>query len=89
MQLPNFEVVSDVPGEPLVVRDLGPWHQYPTITNAAEELVDHLVTVGLLTLSRKLHYYDSEGNLDGIRTEGSRGQGRFNGFYPIQTRGRW
>ncbi len=86
MRKPNYAIVRNVPGETLVVRDLGPWDKFPTITNAAEELVADLDFRGLLPEGRKLHYYDSEGQLDGIRVGHHDGTAVFTGFYPGPTR---
>jgi hypothetical protein len=59
----NYAIVENIPGKPLVIRDLGPWDQYMTITNAAEFVVEELFEAGLLD-NRRLFYYDSEGDLD-------------------------
>ncbi len=85
MRRANYEVVEDRAGEPLVIRDLGPWDEYPTVTNAAEEVVAELFTGGKLPGGRRLFYFDSErtdeapeGNLDELVHEG----GVFKGFAP-------
>lgn len=72
MRLPNYEVLSDTP-DCLLLRDVGPWDEFPTITNAAEELVEHLKP---LRPGQRLEYIDSEGNCDEILIE----NGRFVGF---------
>ncbi len=50
MRKPSYEIVGDdVPGMPLVIRDLGPWDRHPSVTNAVEEVVKGLVESGRLT----------------------------------------
>lgn len=74
----RYEVVSDEPGQPLVIRDLGPWEKFYTVTNDAENVVDELVRAGRLPPGRALHYYDSDGRLDAILVK----DGAFAGFAP-------
>lgn len=76
--MPCFEIESAAGADPVVVRDIGPWDQYPTITNAPEELVSFMFRNGQLTHGRRLLYYDSEGQLDEIVVK----DGRFAGFKP-------
>lgn len=73
----NYEVVERVPGR-LVIRDLGPWDQYLTVTNAAEQVVEELHGRGLLPAGTRLYCIDSLGACDEIVHEG----GRFTGFAP-------
>lgn len=76
MKLPNFKIeMSRQDG--LIIRDLGPWDQYPTITNSAKELVTHLANHNALPPGRQLLYYDSDGNVDEICHDGN---GNFTGF---------
>jgi len=75
MRLPNYEILEDSP-DCLLLRDLGPWDRFPTITNAAEEIVTALAQK---LRGRHLQYYDS----DGEQTELLVLNGRFIGFgYP-------
>jgi hypothetical protein len=74
----NYGVTRDVPGEPLEIRDLGPWDRHPTVTNVAEDVVAELFRNGRLTSGRRLFYEDSEGRRDEILIE----NGRFAGFAP-------
>jgi hypothetical protein len=76
MREAQFEVTSNRPGEPLYIRDLGPWDKYPTVTNDAENVVRRLQGMGLLPKGRRLYYYDSEGILDEILVK----DGTFAGF---------
>lgn len=72
----RFEIVSDHPDQPLIIRDVGPWTEYPTVTNDAERVVLQLLARNLLPAGRRLLYYDSAGNLDELRIK----NGAFAGF---------
>ena len=74
MRCANYTIVADNEKE-LVIMDVGPWDQYPTITNSAEAVVDQLA--GRLG-DRRLLYYDSDNNLDELLVENE----RFTGFAP-------
>jgi len=76
----NYIIVGDDPGRrtPLVIKDVGPWDQHPTVTNDAEAVVEALTSQGYLPEGRRLFYYDSEGTLDEILIK----DGRFVGFAP-------
>ena len=50
----------------LVIRDVGPWESFPTITNSAEEVVKYLMKAEMLYDNRRLFYYDSDGRKDEI-----------------------
>ena len=59
MRQSNYRVTSQ-DADRVVLTDIGPWDQHPTITNDAEQVVeDMLTTLG----GRRLFYYDSEGEL--------------------------
>lgn len=75
MKRTNYEIVEMTP-ERVVIRDLGPWHKYLTITNGAEGVVDELYKQGKLVYGQKLFYYDSEGRMDEITHQ----NGSFTGF---------
>lgn len=63
----RYEIVSD--GKMLVLRDVGPWSEHPTVTNDAEQVVEELAArVG----GRRLLYYDSDGELTEIRHDGAK-----------------
>jgi len=68
----NVELDGD---DCLVIRDLGPWTVYPTITNAAELVVFQLAPI---LRGRRLEYYDSDGHRDQILVKDS----KFAGFAP-------
>ena len=76
MRTPNYEIVEETE-ELIVIRDLGPWDCFPTITNGAEEVVESLA---LLLKGRRLEYYDSEGNRDQLLVK----DGKFAGFAPAR-----
>jgi hypothetical protein len=72
----NFEVVSIDP-EWLTIQDVGPWDQHPSVTNDVEGVVDRLSNI---LGTRRLRYYDSEGELDEIVVR----DGKFAHFKPIR-----
>jgi hypothetical protein len=74
----NYQIVEDLPGQPLVIRDVGPWDQHATVTNDAEFVVAELAHAGKLPGGRRLFYIDSDGIKDEIIHKG----GRFLGFAP-------
>jgi len=69
----NYKVVVQTPNR-LVLKDLGPWDQFATITNAAESVVDEVIM--MVGSQRRLFYFDSEGQ----QTELLIKDGRFAGF---------
>ena len=70
----NYVIVQDS-SDRLVIRDLGPWDQYLTVTNAAEEVVQELARQ---LKGRRLFYYDTEGQMDELLVK----DGEFAGFAP-------
>ena len=62
----------------LVIRDVGPWDQHPSVTNDAENVVLELAGQNLLQPGRRLLYYDSDGRLDEMLIK----DGVFLGFAP-------
>lgn len=62
MRRSNYEIVFE-DEEKMVLRDIGPWDHFLTITNDAENVV--LELRGVLR-GRRLFYYDSEGELTEI-----------------------
>ena len=64
--------------EPLIIRDVGPWDRFMTVTNNAEAVVEELRADGMLPDGRRLLYFDSEGKLDEILIR----DGKFAGFAP-------
>jgi len=70
----NYVVVQDSIDR-LVIRDLGPWDKYLTVTNAVEDVVRELA--GQLK-GRRLFYYDTEGQMDELVVK----DGQFAEFAP-------
>jgi len=69
---PNIILVQESK-DYLLIRDIGPWDKYPTITNAAEETVKMLAHI---LRNRRLFYYDSENHCDELLVK----DGKFAGF---------
>jgi hypothetical protein len=61
--------------EVVVIEDVGPWSEHPTVTNDAEWVVHQLA--GYLC-GRRLFYFDSMGALDELLVSGD----HFAGFAP-------
>lgn len=74
MKCANFEIAS-LDNDCVLIRDIGPWDQYLTVTNAVEEVVANLLPI---LCGRRLEYIDSEGKRDQILVE----DGKFAGFAP-------
>ena len=72
MKMPNFAIVEQT-AERVLIRDLGPWDMFPTVTNGAEQVVRELAP---MLNGRRLEYYDSEGERDEILIK----DGQFAGF---------
>lgn len=78
MNRSSYRIVEDIPGQPLVIEDVGRHDHQPTVTNDAENVVWDLHEKGRLPKGRRLLYYDSEGRLDELLHE----DGQFSGFAP-------
>lgn len=68
--------VKEITDKHMLIEDLGPWDEYPTVTNAVEVVVEELR--GQLN-GRKLFYVDSEGVVDEIVYDRD---GKFSHFAP-------
>jgi len=79
MRRANYEILKDEP-DMLLIRDIGPWTEHPTVTNDAEGVVEDLAKQGRMPAGRRLVYYDSEGELDEILVK----DGKFVGFAPFR-----
>lgn len=75
----NYVVVERRP-DVLVIRDVGPWDQFQSVTNAAECVVLSLQAAGELHNGQRLVYYDSENELAEILLNED---GCFAGFKPV------
>ena len=51
-------------GDALIIKDVGPWETYKTVTNDAANVVARLLLSGTLKPGQRLLCYDSGGNLD-------------------------
>ncbi len=72
----NYVVEKNEPNL-LIIRDVGPWSEYMSVTNGAEKVVEELYDQGLLG-NKQLLCYDSEGQLDELKHAGP----TFTGFAP-------
>ena len=61
----NFDIVENSDTR-VVLRDVGPWSHFKTITNEVEAVVWGLLQDGILTTKKRLFYYDSENEYDEI-----------------------
>ncbi len=85
MKTPNYQTV-EVNDERILIRDIGPWNEYPTVTNNAEAVVlEQVAAFGEDLGGRELHCIDSEGDIDQLLVE----NGQFAGFayLPIERGG--
>ena len=73
----NYEILEIRDGM-VVIKDLGPWDRFMSVTNAAEEVVRELTEHRILLPGKRLFYYDSENHLDEIKVK----DGKFAGFAP-------
>ena len=62
----------------ILIRDLGPWDEFLTVTNAAEWVVLDVVARHRVSTSMKIYYIDSEGMIDELVHDG----GKFVRFMP-------
>lgn len=76
MMRANWELVSEVVGERVLIRDLGPWDEWASVTNAAGTVVRELAAMGKLPAGCRLLYVDSDGRTDEILVR----DGMFAGF---------
>lgn len=74
MRRANYEIV-EMTAECLLIRDVGPWDIFQSVTNAAEGVVEELAPI---LNGRRLEYLDTEGRRDRLLVE----HGQFAGFAP-------
>lgn len=56
---------ANVPEGSVVIRDVGPWDTFKSVTNDAEAVVRDLVASGQIKNNgQRLFYFDSDGTLD-------------------------
>lgn len=85
MRMANFTVLKSM-HEYILLQDLGPWDQFPTITNSAEEVVEEMDKrlnrpdfndwINADGKQRRLYYIDSENNITELLVK----DGKFAGF---------
>ena len=75
MRKANYDIVEQT-DELVCIRDVGPWDQFMSVTNAAEEVVKELAHI---LKGRRLEYFDSDNNRDQLLVK----DGRFAGFAPV------
>ena len=68
----NYAVVDDS-DDILVIKDIGPWSNYPTVTNDAEAVVEELSP---RLNGRRLYYFDSDKEIGELFIK----DGIFNGY---------
>ena len=73
---PNYTIVEST-DEYVLIRDIGPWDTFPTVTNGAEQVVAELAQ---MLKGRRLEYYDSEGERDQLLVK----DGKFAGFGAVR-----
>jgi hypothetical protein len=72
----NFTILS-ITSEVIVLKDLGPWTRYQTITNDADAVVEHLHKSKYICETTQIVYQDSEGEWCELCHDGL---GNFTGF---------
>ena len=76
----NYSIVGELrASRGLLIKDMGPWDKYKSVTNDAENVVKELISIGMLKSDQRLFYHDSTGRLDEILIK----DGHFDGFAPI------
>lgn len=74
MKTPNYKIISEDKNQ-ITIQDVGPWNEFPTVTNGAELVVKELADAGKLD-GRTLRAIDSVGDMDELEYQGD----RFTGF---------
>ena len=82
----NIEIVRNEGGQPLLIKDVGPWSKFMTITNDPEGVIASLWDAAILTPGRRLYYIDSGGTLDELLVDMS---GNFIGYKPGPPQSPW
>lgn len=72
MKQVSYQIVEETPTH-ILIRDIGPWDKYLSVTNGAEIVVEELA--GRLN-GRRLFYIDTEGLTDELLVQ----DGQFAGF---------
>lgn len=72
----NYQIVGTGADGSITIRDIGPWDQFATVTNAAEETVREILD--RFPTTKRIFYYDSYGDKDELLIK----DGKFAGFAP-------
>lgn len=67
----QYIILEDGPNK-IILKDIGPWDRYLTVTNDAEYVVSYLHSTGRLSIGKRLLYYDSEGDLTELVYDGNK-----------------
>lgn len=78
MNEPSFIIVSAA-DDCVLIKDMSPWGHQPTVTNAAERVVEIMCSLFEFPEGRRLEYIDSEGERAQLIIK----NGRFGGFAPF------
>lgn len=78
----NFRII-DKSQRCVIIKDIGPWNQFLTITNDVEWVVEKLFKDRDIFNGQRLFYIDSDGYFDEIVIE----DGKFSSFSPIRRTG--
>lgn len=74
----NYNIISQ-DEDKIVIRDIGPWDKFMTVTNAAESVIKELAPI---LDGRQVYYFDSEGVMDELVVV----NGKFSGFKAVESK---
>jgi len=67
----------------VLIKDVGPWDKYLTVTNAAESVIQELFSDGHLHFLPRLFYVDTDDQIDELRYSIEGITARFTGYGSI------
>jgi hypothetical protein len=76
----QFNIIENLDGKPLVIRDVGPRDKHPSVTNDADWVIQELFDADKIPNGRRVFYWDSDGRFDELVHDGA---GKFKHFAPI------
>lgn len=56
----NYKIVGNTEDR-ILIADLGPWDEFVSVTNNAENVLEELIKAGVMSVHHRLFYLDSEG----------------------------
>ena len=65
MKSPNFRTRLQTT-DFVLIEDIGPWEEVPTVTNGVEQVVTHLISIGKVQTGQRLFYVDSDKDISEI-----------------------